>query len=183
MQGKFTDCLMGFTLLPENDGQPFHTTSGDSGGTTSYGIVRDNWSRWIKRPATDADMMAITPATAAPLYEAWFWKTVEGDALPAGVDVMVFDHGVLAGESTSARQLQEVVRTQADGWIGPATISCVMARDPAALIGMLAYRQEAYYRSLSSFSRFGNGWLARIDRRVAAALAMSRVPSSPIPTS
>lgn len=176
MLGNFPNCLNGFTLLAANDGQPYHV---DTGGGTSYGIVRANWSRWIKRPATLADMQAITQDAAAPLYQAWFWQTIDGDALPDGVDLMVFDFGVTSGETTSAKLLQQVVREDQDGWIGPDTLAAVARHDPDILVGMLAWRQEEYYRACVEFPTDGKGWLARLDRRVTAALAMIRATAAP----
>jgi lysozyme family protein len=171
MKDNFIACLHNFTLLPGNDGQPFHV---DSGGGTSYGVTRANWSRWIKHPASDADMEAITAPGTTQFYEAWYWKTISGDALPLGVDLMVFDHGIMSGEATSARALQQVVRSTVDGWVGLNTLAQVAKLDPSVLIGMLAWRQEEYYRSLDSFTINGNGWLARLDRRVIAATGMLR---------
>jgi lysozyme family protein len=58
-----------------------------------------------------------------------------GNSLFPGLDLMVFDHGVVAGESTSAMNLQEVLRVTADGWIGPQTIGATGNYDPNILIG------------------------------------------------
>ena len=169
MQDNFLNCLNKFTLLPDNDGQPFHV---DSGGPTSYGVTRANWSRWIKHPASDDEMRSLSAAAVVPLYEAWYWNTIKGDALPIGVDLMVFDHGVMSGEHTSVQQLQQVLRVDQDGWVGEQTIAAASAHPPAVIVGMLAWRQEEYYRSLAAFSINGNGWLARLDRRVAMAIRL-----------
>lgn len=177
MQGNFRACLA-FTLSPQQDGQPYHDTPGDNGGPTAYGITQATWARWIGAPASTAAMRTITPNSAASLYFAWFWKPIAGDLLPVGVDIMCFDFGVTAGENTSARHLQTIVGVDVDGDIGPLTMAAVNAQDVRVLIVEMQTAQAAYYRSLDDFDEFGDGWLARTDRRAAAALAMLPTPTT-----
>lgn len=173
MKGGFAACLA-WTLRPENDGQPFHVTAGDPGGATSWGVTRASWARWSGCTVSLEAMQDLTAASVGGIYQAWYWNTISGDSLPRGVDLMVFDNGVLSGEVVSAQQLQRIVGVDVDGDIGPLTLAAVGKIDPVRLIGDLAAAQEARYRSLVGFSRFGNGWLARLNRRTAAALAMAR---------
>lgn len=171
MKGNFSACLA-FTLLPQNDGQPYHV---DSGGGTSWGVTRSTWSRWIGRNATPATMKALAKAAVTPLYQAWYWNTIDGDALPLGVDLMVFDMGVNCGEEMSAKILQKALGftdDDVDGYIGPETLAAVAKCAPTELVGLLTIAQETYYRSCSEFPVDGNGWLARLERRAAAAKAM-----------
>ena len=169
--GNFLPCLNGFTLLPAHDGQPYHVTPGDPGGATSYGITIATYGTYLGHPATTAQMQALDAASVAPIYQALVWNNVAGDALPLGVDLMVFDHAVLGGTATSAKALQQVLRVTVDGDIGPIT-EAAASGGGEVLIGKLAWNQELEYRSDADFSLFGNGWLARLDARVAAALAM-----------
>lgn len=171
MQSGFETCL-NFTLSPANDGQPFHV---DTGGATSWGVTRAVWSRWIGRPASVDDMKAVTRSSVSGLYRAWYWNTIAGDKLPAGLDLMTFDMGVTAGEHSAAVQLQQVLGftgDDVDGHIGPITLSRAASEVTADVIERLTHRQEFYYRSCSTFSTNGNGWLNRLQRRSTAALAM-----------
>ena len=59
-----------------------------------------------------------------------------------------------------------------DGCIGPETLAAAAKFEARTLIGDLAERQSAYYRSLSDFPTFGAAWLGRTERRRRAALAM-----------
>lgn len=181
MQSSFP-VAMGFTLSPDNDGQPLHVTEGDLGGATAWGVTHTSWSYWLGRPATLDDMTAITPATATLFYQARYWQTAGCDELPAGIDLMVFDHAVVCGEHESAMELQRVARAAPfDGLIGAITDSDVEKYEPVILIGRMSWAQELYYRSCRTFPIFGNGWLARLDRRVTAALQLARAPVLPQP--
>jgi lysozyme family protein len=172
--GNFSKCV-DFTLLPGQDGQPFHTTAGDQGGATAWGITRATLSRWMLAPASVDDVRALKVERARAIYQGFYWNTINGDGLPYGIDLMVFDHGVLAGEVQSAMDLQQALGmtgTDVDGHVGPVTLSRAKDKDPVDLITAIWVRQKAHYRSCSTFKLFGTGWLARLERRTVAAKAM-----------
>ena len=166
------DSSLAFTLLPSNDGQKFHDTPGDPGGATAWGVTQQSWSSWIGRPASIADMQALTATEVGSFYRYRYWNTIDGDNLPPGVDLMVFDNGVLSGPVTSAKQLQELLGVKVDGEIGPITLAAAQQSNAYTLITRLRTAQANHYRSLSDFPEFGKGWLSRLDRRADAAMAM-----------
>ena len=87
-------------------------------------------------------------------------EPLRADALPAGVDLSVFDMGVNAGIWGSARLLQRAVGftgKEVDGCIGPETLAAAGKWDPRTLVNDLAKQQLAYYRTLSDFPTFGTG--------------------------
>lgn len=171
MQSNFQACL-NFVLLPANDGQPFHVTPGDPGEATAWGVTRATLSAYLHRPATIADVKALTRSSVAPIYRVFFWLPDGCDKLPIGLDLMTFDQGVLCGQGESAKLLQSVVGVEPDGEVGPITLAAIAKNDTAALIQSLASVQADHYRSLAQFDEFGRGWLARLDRRQSAALKM-----------
>jgi len=92
-----------------------------------------------------------------------------------GIDVMVFDHAVNAGPDRAGRALQLASghkRANVDGAIGPDTLGRVALSDPLTLLDSLSAMQRTLYRQMASFGLFGEGWLARLDRRRAKALEM-----------
>ena len=171
MQAGFGPSL-DFTMLPDNDGQPYHV---DSGGPTSWGVTRANWARWTGQPISVDSMRALTKEMVVPIYQAWWWHPISGDSLPAGVDLMVFDAGVNTGIHAAAVQLQQVLGfsgTDVDGDIGPETLGHANATDSRTLIAQLGHRQDFFYRGCHDFDLNGHGWLARLQRRTNAAYAM-----------
>ena len=99
---------------------------------------------------------------------------MRADALPAGLDLSVFDMGVNAGIWASARLLQRALDftgEEVDGCVGPETLGATAKCDARALVNDLAERQAAYYEMLSDFPTFGIGWLNRTKARRDAALA------------
>ena len=135
----------------------------DPGGMTNLGVTRRVWEEWAGKPATEADMRALTPAMVSPLYKKRYWDAVRGDDLPSGVDLCVFDFAVNAGVGQSSKFLQRVVGVTQDGKIGPATLAAVAKKDPGTIIAEFCHHREAFYRSLNNFSTFGKGWMRRLD--------------------
>lgn len=134
----------------------------DPGGMTNLGVTKRVWEEWTGKPATEADMRALTPAMVGPLYKKRYWDAVRGDDLPAGVDLCVFDCAVNAGVGRASRFLQQAVGVAADGKIGPMTISAVTAKPADEIIEAFCALREAHYKSLSTFDTFGKGWMRRL---------------------
>ncbi len=173
MIGNFIPCCA-FSLAQEGG---FSDVPGDPGGATEHGITIAALSAEIGHPATVDDVRRITPSQAQGIYRQHYWAPINGDNLPAGVDLMVFDFGINAGPRTSAMRLQALLGfAEPDGIIGPVTIAAMGGSVPAAIIAALAYSHETYYRGLAGFGEFGAGWLARNSRAQAAAMGMIKSP-------
>lgn len=159
-----------FTLAHEGG---YSDNPRDPGGATNRGITLRTLAAWRHADCTAADVQALTEAEARAIYRASYWNAVHADALPAGLDLMVFDFGVNSGPGRSARVLQEALGVVADGAIGPQTLSAAArVPDMGALVGRIADAQETFYRSLDTFDAFGRGWLARLADRRGVALGM-----------
>jgi lysozyme family protein len=114
-------------------------------------------------------------ATVRALYLTDFWNRTRCDALPPGIDLMVFDHAVNAGPDRAARALQLATghkRSEVDGAVGPDTLGRVALEDALTLLDALTAMQRTGYRQMAAFGLFGEGWLARLDRRRAQALKL-----------
>lgn len=173
IQTAFERCL-GFTLLPNNDGQGFHDTPGDPGGDTIWGITYSTYEEWCSKHQEEPSLEEFedfTAETVAPIYGLLFWNPIQGDSLGAGVDLMTFDDGVVGGPGTAAKQLQQALSVNQDGVIGPKTLAAAKLWKPSDLINRLdALGAEAYARGNRLFV---DGWENRLSRRHAAALAMA----------
>ena len=187
---RFDDCLEGFLWLPHWDGQPLHTTPGDPGGATAWGVTLATYADWRRKngsfSTTVADLGAATKAQLSELIHTEFWLTVRADELGPGPDIMSFDFGYNAGPGSATRALQKAVGATVDGRLGPVTVAAAVASartDRASLIRRLADEQMAYYRQRSDYAEFGHGWSNRTQARLAFALASgpSASPAKPAP--
>ena len=134
----------------------------DPGGMTNLGVTKRVWEEWIGKPATEADMRALTPEMVGPLYKTRYWDAVRGDDLPSGIDLCVFDAAVNAGVGRASKFLQQAVGVTADGQIGPKTVEATTAKPADEVVAKFCDLREAHYKSLPTFATFGKGWMRRL---------------------
>lgn len=168
-KSNFNDSLR-FTLKYEG-GYVDHPQ--DPGGATNLGITIGVLQSWRGNPVTKADVRALSKAEAGNIYKARYWNKVDGDRLPPGVDLAVFDYAVNSGPARSAKALQRIVGVAADGIVGDDTIRAVHARNPKDVIAALCDERLRFVKSLKTWKTFGKGWSARISAVRAAALRMA----------
>ena len=145
----------------------------DPGGMTNLGVTKRVWEDWSGKPATEADMRALTVEMVSPLYKKRYWDAVRGDDLPSGVDLCVFDCAVNAGVGRASKFLQQAVGVLADGQIGPMTVAATTAKPAEEVIEAFCNLREAHYKSLSTFATFGKGWMRRLDSVEAESKTLS----------
>ncbi len=70
----------------------------DPGGATNMGITLATYRQWSGNPELGpAQVQDMTERTARAIYRSFCWNLLRADALPAGVDLSVFDMGANAG--------------------------------------------------------------------------------------
>lgn len=144
----------------------------DRGGPTKHGITLATLSAWRGHACTQADVQALTGAEASAIRRAGYWNKVQGDQLPAGLDLMVYDAAINMGPGAAVRALQDALGITPDGVIGPVTLLGVHTfPDPLGLIEKLRARRAALYRAMSGFPTFGVGWLRRLEACAQTAKA------------
>jgi lysozyme family protein len=172
MADTFDTCLA-FTLREEGG---YVDNPADPGGATNMGVTLATYREWSDDPDLGSvQVQDMTERTASAIYRSLYWNRLRADALPAGVDLSVFDMGVNSGNWRSARLLQRAIGftgDEVDGCIGPETLGAAAKCDARSVVDDLAQRQAAFYRSLDDFDTFGEGWLNRTRARQRAALAM-----------
>ena len=147
----------------------------DPGGATNLGITQATLAAWRGRPVSVAEVRGLTRDEAAAIYRARYWNAVDGDRLPAGLDLALFDFAVNSGPSRAIRTLQAALGAKRDGRIGPETRAAIAAADPAIVLRDLCGARRAFLRGLSTFSVFGRGWMRRVDS--VERVARTRLPN------
>ena len=167
----FTDALT--VVLKEEGG--FVDDGRDPGGATNLGVTARTWHSWTGKPASREAMRALTQTKVAPLYKAWFWDKVGGDRLPVALALAKFDFAVNAGPGVAMATLQGIVGAPRDGRAGAATMRAIQTYSAAIglakLITRLCDARADFFRDLPTFSVFGKGWLARVNRIRVEALS------------
>lgn len=144
----------------------------DPGGETNLGVTKRVYEEW----GGTKDMKDLVREDVEPIYRKNYWTRLKGDNLPSGLDLCVFDFGVNAGTGRSAKYLQSMIGTVADGGIGPNTLKCleeyITKYGIEQTIRNFQAERQSYYESLNTFETFGRGWTRRVDETTEAALNM-----------
>jgi lysozyme family protein len=167
-KGNFENCLK-FTLQFEGG---FSNDPNDPGGPTNLGVTQATLSMFLGRQATIAEVKALTQAKVEPIYRLKFWDHVNGDDLPVGVDLAVFDFGVHSGPSRGVMGLQRALDLADDGKPGPVTIAAANKADPTTLINAVCDERMEFLRQLKVFKKFAKGFINRVEKCRKAALSM-----------
>ncbi len=154
----------------------------DPGGRTSRGIEQTEWTAWLQtHPTLPADVFNAPQDQIIAIYRAEYWDKLSCDDLPAGLDYVVFDYGVLSGIGQSARILQGFVGAAVDGEIGPQTIAAAAKANVPLVINQISDERITYMEQSKVWSKYGKGWTARVQRVRAAATAMASAAAAPKP--
>jgi len=148
----------------------------DPGGMTNLGVTAGAWQGWVGHAPSQAEMRALTPDVVGPFYRANYWRAVNGDALPPGVNLVLFDHAVNAGAGRAGRLVQALIGAVQDGNIGPRTLEALQqwvgSHSLGAAVHQLMDGRRAFYQSRPGFPRFGQGWINRCTAIEMSAMRM-----------
>lgn len=153
----------------------------DPGGPTNRGVTIAVFAAWRGVTVTPenrdflvAELRAMSHADAAQIYRRQYWEPVGADQLPPPLALAVFDFAVNSGTIRAVRHLQAVLGCTVDGHIGRVTLTAAQqCENPLQMALLLNERRRAYLRKLSTFFRFGRGWLRRVDGIEAACRALA----------
>lgn len=149
----------------------------DPGGITKWGISL----RFLRGIGMDingdgvvdgVDIRNLAEVQVAELYRWHFWEEVEGEQLPDGLDLCVFDCAVNQGVGRARRLLQKSVGVKADGIIGPKTMRAIQNAIPEVVINEFMARRARHYSRLRNVVVFGLGWFRRLFDVHHIAVAM-----------
>jgi lysozyme family protein len=135
----------------------------DPGGMTNKGVTRTVWSEWLGRPASVKEMTQLTDKAVAPMYKRKYWDAVNGDELPDGLDLCVFDFAVNSGVGRAAKLLQSCLGViTVDGHIGPKTLAAAATCDVKKVIELYGLARLTFLKKLPHWSVYKNGWSNRV---------------------
>ena len=144
-------------------------------GSTNLGVTQAVVEEWLHHPVTNSYMRNLTAADVAPIYKRKYWDACRADELMAGLDYVVFDVAVNSGAGRAIKILQSCVGVVADGGFGSVTMAAVCqfkGESLKTIINEFCDAHIEYYKTLKLFSIYGEGWLHRVAKVRAQALAM-----------
>lgn len=127
----------------------------DAGGETNMGIS--------KRAYPNLDIKNLTKQQVSDIYHKDYWNKVQGDHLPKGLDLVIFDSSVHSGPVQSVKWLQNALAIKADGVLGPVTLVALQKAPVASIIDKFLDQRLSFLKGLSTWTRYGKGWEARVN--------------------
>jgi lysozyme family protein len=140
----------------------------DPGGPTNRGITLATAREFWNPKATAVDVKAMPLGVAADIYQHEYWNALSCSALPAGLDMSVFDYAVNSGVGRAGKVLCSLVGMPGSR-VGPTVLAEVAKRPTNALILSMNTERLSFLRSLPTWHEFGSGW----QRRVTAVESFS----------
>jgi len=163
--GKVLDYEGGYTNDPNDKGgwTGCKPGAGENKGT-NRGISACSYPK--------EDIINMTEERAQAIYRSDFWQPIQGDQLPAGVDLCTFDGAVNSGQSRGVQWLQRAVGTDADGIVGPLTIEAANEAEDHNTIDHMCDDRLEFLRGLETWPLYGDGWTNRVEDVRATAHGM-----------
>jgi lysozyme family protein len=173
---RFIACM---PFIIQEEGTRFSNTPGDHGGATRYGIIQTEYN--IYRYHKGLPLQSVNLISADEYNEIYwtsYWQP-HCPALPAGLDLSVFNINVNGGPARGTKLLQKCLGIEVDGIWGGETDKAVAAiTDVDSIITAFHADERAFYAAIiqndSSQQKFASDWFGRNDRCEALSLTMAK---------
>lgn len=117
------------------------------------------------------DIANLTLDAARAIFKRDYWDRLQGDSIPYGSALVLFDFGINAGVEESIRVAQRALGLSVDGIQGPVTHYALSNTPPAVFVPLFTQYRIAAYHAMPEFSHDGDGWIARANLTQQKALA------------
>lgn len=170
-------------VLKSEGGEKYTNHPNDPGGPTKYGITLKDVRAHIDPDATAETVRQLTRDEALEIYRDKYWghRCIRGDALPAGLDYVVFDYGVNAGVLRPGVVLRRILAVNTDRCdISDALVAIIVKKDTGKLIRAVQSERRQFYDNIIAnkpkLATFRNGWMNRANSVEKVALRMAGGP-------
>lgn len=166
MEQNFEICLK---WLKEHEGGVTNLKN-DRGGLTNVGVTHadyDHYRRFKGLPLRSVTL--ITPEESQDLYHTFYWKVLQCQLLPGGIENAIFDMGVNNGVVGAAKAAQRVAikltgrQIAVDGHLGPQSVDVIDDCDPVAFIDAFCDERLRADRGFWNWTTFGRAWTNRVN--------------------
>lgn len=130
----------------------------DPGGATNWGVTE----RVARANGYTGDMRNLPVDVAKAIYRKNYWTPIRADDLPPRLRYPVFDAAVNSGNTQAILWLQRAVGADADGKMGPQTITMARSAQPDQAIARMLSARLRFMTNLKNWPSFSRGWARRI---------------------
>ncbi len=159
----------------------------DPGGPTNKGITLAVFARHRGVSVTQETMAELTQQlkripdrTVRAIYRKRYWQAASCPELLPPLALMHFDSAVNQGVGRAIRFLQSAVDADVDGEIGPQTLKMARQSNLERTLPRYADLRRQHYQGLSTYWRFGRGWMRRLDLTLQRAMGLLKTIQEPV---
>ena len=158
----------------------------EPGGAVNMGIsftaYKDAWHQRNRAgEPTFADLKAMQRGNlddendldAEDIYAMWFFKPIDFNVLPSGVDYALLDFAVNSGIGGSLRAIQKKWNFPVTGKMDAKLLWALKARDSKTVIGDICDARLHLMQGSKKWETFKSNWTRRLDKVRARCLAMA----------
>jgi lysozyme family protein len=159
-----------------NEGSAPTNDPDDHGGLTRYGVTQATLSTYYGRAASDAEVLALTPATVAEVYQKLYWAPIQGDKIQSQpVATVLLDLAILCGPAAAVRMAQAILGVAADGLLGPKSLAALNAAVGATFVKRLSRSACQYFANIAvrnpTQAKWLPGWQIRAHKMIDQIVA------------
>lgn len=145
----------------------------DKGGPTKYGVILSVWQQHGHDKDNDGDIDAedikkLSEDDARYIAKKIFWDYFLADLiLNQSLAEFIVDWGYNSGRKTVAKIVQRLVNVDADGIVGPQTLTAVNCVDQQRLFDTLKIERKVFLNNIVKRRPdqvvFYDGWMNRVN--------------------
>ena len=140
----------------------------DKGGCTNQGITISTFRSFYGAGLDCSDLKNIKDEQVENIYKKNYWDPCYGDKIQCSrVAYLIVDWAVNSGVKTAIKEVQKIVKTSADGVMGPMTLKAINTYPPKDLFFAIKDARKKFYENIvkknPSQECFLKGWLNRLD--------------------
>jgi lysozyme family protein len=133
-----------------------------TGGKIGKGVLKGTNMGISAAAHPTLDIAHLTLDDVLPIYEKGYWDPMGCETLLSGVDLAVFDAGVMSGPSRARKWLMKSI-----------------GGDAVDTVKKVSRARSGFVQGLKSFVTFGKGWMRRVTEIEAKGIAMAMQAAYP----
>jgi lysozyme family protein len=140
----------------------------DSGGCTNKGITIGTFRDFFGKDKTCDNLKNISDSQVEKIYKQEYWDKCKCDEIQCPkIAQLIADWAVNSGVKTAIKCVQNIVKVNCDGIIGPITLKAINNYPTKDLFNELKKARKEYYENLvkktPSNKVFLKGWINRLE--------------------
>ena len=139
----------------------------DPGGETMIDVTLGAYKTYCRKkgyPVPTATRLRNIPFMQwQEILKTMYWDKMKADQITSQGIANICVDWLWASGTGKIKNIQRIVGVTADGIVGPKTLAAINNADSKKLFAELYNARAKFYKGLSTFWKYGKGWMRRLD--------------------